>query len=96
MGAFEDFLSGADASKRSKDNQNYLKSLGARVDRINDLEATIEELDDDELQAKTREFRARLAKGEDMNGPLLEEAFSVVREAAWYVFIITIIIIIIH
>jgi SecA DEAD-like domain len=85
MGAFEDFISGADASKRSKDNQAYLKSLSARVDRINSLESTIEELDDDELQAKTREFRTRLANGEDMNGPLLEEAFAVVREAAWYV-----------
>jgi preprotein translocase subunit SecA len=90
MGAFEDFLSGADASKRSKDNQAYIQSLGARVDRINALEATIEDLDDDELQAKTREFRARLAQGEEMNGPLLEEAFAVVREAAWYVYSIVI------
>ncbi len=38
---------------------------------------------DDELQAKTTEFKERLAKGEDINGPLLEEAFAVVREAAW-------------
>jgi len=56
-----------------------------RVERINALEATIEELGDDELQAKTQEFRERLAKGEDINGPILEEAFAVVREAAWRV-----------
>ena len=36
-----------------------------------------------ELAAKTDEFRQRLKNGEDVNGPLLEEAFAVVREAAW-------------
>ena len=83
MGAFEDFLEGADNSKRSKENQDYLKKLGQRVDKINSLEPEIEELEDDELEAKTREFQERLANGEDINGPLLEEAFAVVREAAW-------------
>jgi preprotein translocase subunit SecA len=29
------------------------------------------------------EFRERLKKGEDINGKILEEAFAVVREAAW-------------
>ncbi|KAL3908321.1 MAG: hypothetical protein SGILL_008526, partial [Bacillariaceae sp.] len=57
----------------------------SRVDTINKLEATIEELDDDELQAKTEEFRQRLRKGEDIDGKILEEAFAVVREAAWRV-----------
>jgi preprotein translocase subunit SecA len=57
--------------------------LQKRVDRINGLESTVEDLGDDELQAKTQEFRKRLAGGEDLNGPLLEEAFAVVREAAW-------------
>lgn len=85
MGAFDDFLASQDASKRSKDNQQYLKTLSARVERINSLEATIEELEDDELKAKTVEFKDRLAAGEDINGPLLEEAFAVVREAAWRV-----------
>jgi preprotein translocase subunit SecA len=51
--------------------------------KINALESTIEELGDDELRRKTEEFRVRLVKGEDINGPLLEEAFAVVREAAW-------------
>jgi preprotein translocase subunit SecA len=44
-------------------------------------------LGDDELEQKTSEFRERLAKGEDLNGSLLEETFAVVREAAWYVHI---------
>ena len=47
------------------------------------MEPTIEDLGDDELLAKTEEFRKRLAGGEDINGPILEEAFAVVREAAW-------------
>lgn len=87
MGMFEDFLSGQDDSQREKENEDYIaQKLQQRVDRINALEETIEELDDDELEAKTAEFKQRLADGEDINGPLLEEAFAVVREAAWYVF----------
>lgn len=85
MGIMEDFLTGQDKSTREKENKKYLEALQERVNRINALEAGIEELDDDELVAKTREFRERLASGEDLNGNLLEEAFSVVREAAWYV-----------
>jgi preprotein translocase subunit SecA len=82
---FDDFLSNRDAQVRSASNTEYLKKLAARVDRINALEPTIEELADDELLQKTIEFRQRIQKGEDVNGPLLEEAFAVVREAAWYV-----------
>jgi SecA DEAD-like domain len=84
MGIMEDFLSGADKSKRESDNVQYLASLQQRVDRINAMESTVEDLGDDELAAKTTEFQQRLKNGEDMNGPLLEEAFAVVREAAWY------------
>lgn len=85
MGVMEDFLTGSDAATREKQNKEYLATLQKRVDRINDLEATVEDLGDDELEAKTAEFRDRLTKGEDINGVLLEEAFAVVREAAWYV-----------
>jgi hypothetical protein len=85
MGIMEDFLSGQDSSKRESDNRKYLKSLQKRVENINALEAEIEDLDDDELEAKTSEFQARLKSGEDINGKLLEEAFAVVREAAWCV-----------
>lgn len=83
MGIVEDFVTTTDAKTRQAGNEKYLGQLQKRVDSINALEETIEELGDDELQAKTQEFKNRLAKGEDINGPLLEEAFAVVREAAW-------------
>jgi hypothetical protein len=83
MGVVDEFVTTNDAKLRSKGNELYLKELQKRVDAINELESTIEELADDELQAKTKEFQQRLAGGEDINGPILEEAFAVVREAAW-------------
>lgn len=87
MGFVEDFLSGADASQREVENNKYIAELQQRVTRINDLESIIEELGDDELEQKTMEFKHRVQqKGESINGPLLEEAFAVVREAAWYVY----------
>lgn len=82
MGAFEDFLARADASTRSKETEQYLQSLAGRVDRINAFEETMEDLEDDDLEAKTKEFRQRIKEGEDMD-IILEEAFAVVREAAW-------------
>jgi SecA DEAD-like domain len=86
MGLMEDFLSGADATQREKENQQYITQLQQRVQRINELEASVEDLGDDELEQKTNEFRIRIQQNkEDINGPILEEAFAVVREAAWYV-----------
>ena len=85
MGIMEEFITGRDDETRRKLNDEYLATLQTRVDRINKLEPTIEDLGDDEMIAKTAEFRDRLAKGEDINGPILEEAFAVVREAAWRV-----------
>lgn len=79
----EQFIEGRDKATRKKETEQYLSEIQKRVERINALEATIEDLGDEELQAKTKEFRARLAKGEDINGPILEEAFAVVREASW-------------
>jgi hypothetical protein len=83
MGMVEDFLAGTDNEKRKAENEVYVANLAKRVDKINQLEPTIEDLGDDELLAKTAEFRKRLADGEDINGPIMEEAFAVVREAAW-------------
>lgn len=83
MSFFEDFVASSDEKTRKADNDKYLAQLQGRVDRINGLEASVEDLGDDELQAKTAEFKKRLADGEDINGSLLEEAFAVVREAAW-------------
>ena len=85
MGVVEEFITGRDAETRRSANELYLASLRERVNRINDLESTIEELSDEEMLAKTSEFQSRLSSGEDINGPLLEEAFAVVREAAWRV-----------
>jgi preprotein translocase subunit SecA len=85
MGVMEDFITGQDNTKRVAANKVYLEQLQQRVKKINALEGIIEELDDDKIQAKTLEFRQRLASGEDINGPILEEAFAVVREASWYV-----------
>jgi hypothetical protein len=83
MNLVNEFVTANDAKLRSKGNEQYLAELQKRVDKINNLELTIEELGDEELQAKTKEFQQRLADGEDINGPILEEAFAVVREAAW-------------
>ena len=62
-------------------NDRRVKSLTARVARINALEPRIQALSDTELRGKTDEFRARIAKGETLD-QILEEAFAVVREAA--------------
>mmetsp|Transcript_35050 Transcript_35050/g.104725 ORF Transcript_35050/g.104725 Transcript_35050/m.104725 type:complete len:963 (-) Transcript_35050:195-3083(-) len=63
-------------------NDRTVMAYTERVARINDLEDEIEALEDEALAAKTAEFRKRLAAGETEE-ELLEEAFAVVREAAW-------------
>jgi len=86
MGIVEEFITSTDAKTRQSNNEAYINELQKRVDTINELEADIEELSDEELQAKTQEFKTRLSdKKEDINGPILEEMFAVVREAAWRV-----------
>ncbi|MGB1069213.1 MAG: preprotein translocase subunit SecA, partial [Henriciella sp.] len=62
-------------------NDRKLKPLRRRIPLINQLEPKIEALSDDDLKAKTLEFRERLKNGETLD-QLLEEAFAVVREAA--------------
>jgi len=83
MGVVEDFMAGTDNEKRKAQYEKYLATLTQRVEKINSLEPTIEDLGDDEILAKTQEFQKRLKDGEDINGPILEEAFAVVREASW-------------
>jgi preprotein translocase subunit SecA len=58
-----------------------LRALHALVPDINEYEPDMQRLSDDELQAKTGEFRQRLDNGEPLD-ELLIEAFAVVREAA--------------
>ncbi len=62
-------------------NERLVKAMQPRVERINELEAEFEKLSDDEIRAKTDEFRERLKKGETLDD-LLPEAFANVREAA--------------
>ena len=61
-------------------NERELKRLRPLVDQINALEPALKQLSDEQLRAKTPEFRERLAKGEELMD-LLPEAFGVVREA---------------
>lgn len=62
-------------------NDRILKTLERRIPTINALEEKFISLTDSQLQAKTQEFRDRLAKGEDLDA-LLPEAFATVREAS--------------
>ena len=62
-------------------HKRTMESLFPLVDEINALEPEFEKLTDEELRAKTDEFRARLSNGETLDD-LLDEAFAVVREAA--------------
>ena len=58
-----------------------VRQLAELVPPINELADEMAALSDAELRAKTDEFRARLAEGEDLDDMLIE-AFAVVREAA--------------
>ncbi|MGE5475607.1 MAG: preprotein translocase subunit SecA [Bacteroidales bacterium] len=62
-------------------NDRIIKGLQSHVAAINALEPQFQALSDDQLRAKTDEFRARLADGADLDD-LLDEAFATVREAA--------------
>lgn len=66
-------------------NDRLLKQYRKQVAQINALEAGIVALTDDELKAKTDEFRQRHAAGKSLNS-ILPEAFAVVREASKRVF----------
>ena len=61
-------------------NERELKRLGKVVKKINALVDDTRALSDEQLQAKTGEFRQRLEAGETLD-QLLPEAFAVVREA---------------
>ena len=61
-----------------------VKRLAKMADDVIALEEDFGKLTDDELKAKTDEFKERLDKGEKLNDILLE-AFATVREAAWRV-----------
>lgn len=72
--AFLEKLFGTESSKA-------LKEIQPIVSKINALESAISALSDDELKAKTAEFKQRLNSGHTLDD-ILPEAFAVVREAA--------------
>ncbi|MEI7783224.1 MAG: preprotein translocase subunit SecA [Betaproteobacteria bacterium] len=62
-------------------NDRLLKTYRKNVDRINAMEAQVATLSDEQLRAKTEEFKQRLSQGETLEA-LLPEAFAVVREGS--------------
>ncbi|WP_442602629.1 preprotein translocase subunit SecA [Paenibacillus sp. KN14-4R] len=62
-------------------NEREIKRMLKVVEQINSIESQFTGLSDEELKAKTVEFRARIEKGETLD-ELLPEAFAVVREAS--------------
>src|SRR5215208_4727051 len=61
-------------------NERELKAIRPLVEQVNALEASIQGLSDEQLRAKTAEFRSQVAGGATVDD-LLPEAFAVVREA---------------
>ncbi len=61
-----------------------LRKLDRFADQVDALEEDFKQLTDEELQAKTAEFKQRLADGETLDD-IMVEAFATVREAAWRV-----------
>ncbi|MEW6989277.1 preprotein translocase subunit SecA [Colwelliaceae bacterium 6441] len=66
-------------------NDRLLKQMQKEVIKINALEPVLQALSDEELKAKTSEFKERIANDEPLDA-LLPEAFAVVREASIRVF----------
>ena len=62
-------------------SQRELKLIMPIVDKIESLRPTMQALSDEELRAKTKEYKERYANGESLDD-LLPEAFATVREAA--------------
>jgi len=63
------------------DNEKYLKRLRPLVEKINKLESEFERFSDEELKAKTGEFRNEIQKGRGLDD-ILPEAFAAVRETS--------------
>jgi preprotein translocase subunit SecA len=62
-------------------NDRYVKSLGPIVSAVNELEPQLEAMSDDELRARTQQFKQQLADGTELDDILIE-AFATVREAS--------------
>ena len=62
-------------------SERELKRIAPLVDKVESLRPTMQALSDEELRAKTKEYKEGLANGETLDD-LLPEAFATVREAA--------------
>ena len=62
-------------------NERELKQIQPLVEKINALEPEVQALQDEQLKARTAEFKQRLDRGETIDD-LLPEAFATVREAS--------------
>ncbi len=62
-------------------NQRLVNRMNSSVKQINDLEGSLEQLSDDELRARTEQFRNQVASGKSLED-ILVEAFATVREAS--------------
>lgn len=62
------------------ENDRFLKSIRPTIAKINSYEDSFKSLSDDDLAAKTADFKQRIANGESLDS-VLPEAFAVVREA---------------
>ena len=62
-------------------HERELKQMRPLIDQINAIESSMQALSDNQLRAKTEEFRARLAQGDTLDD-LMPAAFAAVREAA--------------
>ena len=65
-------------------SEKQVKAILPLVDKIEALDGVYSQLTDQQLQAKTPEFKQRLADGETLDD-ILPEAFAACREAAWRV-----------
>ena len=65
-------------------SDRQIKRIISTVDKIEELDEKMTSLSDEELKAKTEEFKTRLKNGETLDD-ILPEAFAVVREASWRV-----------
>lgn len=62
-------------------NERFIKSLSVDIEKINQFESKISILTDQDLRAKTEEFKNRIKNKETLDS-ILHEAFAVVREAS--------------
>ncbi|MDZ5034158.1 DEAD/DEAH box helicase, partial [Clostridium perfringens] len=65
-------------------SEREVKKLQKVADKIEELDESMQKLSDEDLKAKTDEFKKRIQNGETLDD-ILPEAFAVCREAAWRV-----------